>query len=92
MPTFCQVTSEVRVENNIVKSKFWSECDVMKTGVTRAWTKRQFNLALKSAPENTVVRAELFIRYGESHGNMSIKGWISGVNGHTMSRRGIFEE
>lgn len=47
MTSFCKVDAEIRIDGKVAKSKSWPEVDVMKTGVTRAWTTRQFNAFLR---------------------------------------------
>lgn len=88
----CKIEADIRIAGVVVKSKSWPACDIMKTGSTRGWASRQFNIFLKSAPKDNIVRAEWTARYGEEQGHQSISGWISGVNGRTMVRRGIFED
>lgn len=97
MATFCKVEAEIRVNGEVTKSKSWPEVDVMKTSVTRAWATRQFNAFLKDFAacdfgKDKIVRAEWIARYGEAQGHMSVSGWISGVNGRVLMRRGVFED
>jgi hypothetical protein len=96
MVSFCKVDAEIRVNGEVVKSRSWPEVDIMKTGVTRAWTTRQFNRTLNDFAscdlgEHKVIRAEWIARYGEAQGHMSVSGWISGTKGRVMARRGVFE-
>lgn len=95
-PTLCHVEAEIIVDGKVVRSKTWPDLDVMKTSSTRAWATRQFNIFLKDFSScdigrDKVIRAEWTARYGAAQGNMSINGILSGVNGKTMARRGIFE-
>jgi hypothetical protein len=97
-PVFCKVEAEITVDGKVVKSKVWPECDIMKTSVTRAWATRQFNLFLKEyarggveLSRDKIIRAEWVATYGEAQGHTRLTGVISGVNGHVMARRGMFE-
>lgn len=97
MTNFCNVAAGIRVDGQLVKSKSWPACDVMKTGVTRAWATRQFNLFLRDLAScdlgrDRIVRADWIAKYGEAQGNMSVSGWLSGVNGRVMAKRGVFED
>lgn len=97
MTKFCKVDAEIRVNGVVTKSKSWPEVDVMKTSVTRAWVTRQFNAFLKDFAacdfgRDKIVRAEWIARYGEAQGHMSVSGWMSGVNGRVLCRRGVFED
>jgi hypothetical protein len=69
----------------------------MKTSVTRAWATRQFNAFLKDFAQCDIGRDKLvavywMARYGEAQGYGSASGWLSGLNGVVMARRGIFED
>lgn len=92
MPNFCEIKTDIRINGRVIKEKCWPACDVMKTSATRSWTTRQFNIALKNAKKDEIVRGEWIARYGEAHGHISISGWISGVNGKPLARRGIFRD
>ena len=95
MTTFCRVEAEITIDGKVRKSKVWPECDVMKTGVTRAWTTRQFNAFLKAnnnfLGKDKIVRAWWESRCGEDRGYTRLTGTISGVRGQVMARRGMFE-
>lgn len=88
----CRVHAEIFVDDRVVKVRTWPACDVMKTSATRGWTTRQFNIALRGAGKDQVVTAEWIACYGKAQGHTRITGWLSGVNGRTMARRGIFEK
>ena len=92
MTAFCKVEADLRADGQVIKTKTWPSCDVMKTGPTRGWLTRQFNIALKSAKADVVIRGEWVARYNEDHGHMSVSGWLSGVNNRLLVKRGIFED
>jgi hypothetical protein len=97
MPAFCEVTTKIIVNGEVVKSKSWPKVDIMKMSVSRAWATRQFNAFLKDFAicdigKDKIVRVEWIARYGESQGYGSVSGWKSGVNGRVMVRRGVFED
>ena len=97
MAIFCKVEAEITIDNKVVKSKVWPECDIMKTSVTRAWTTRQFNAFLKDFAncdigKDKIIRAFWVATYGEAQGYSRHTGYLSGVNGHSCIRRGVFEE
>jgi hypothetical protein len=97
MTAFCKVDAQVRVDGKVIKSRTWPEVDIMKTSVTRAWATRQFKAFLKDFANcdigrDKVIRVEWIARYGEAQGHMSVSGWLSGVNGRAMTRRGVFED
>ena len=87
----CKVEAEIRVDDKIVKSRVWPECDIMKTSVTRGWTTRQFNNFLRLASQNEIVTAQWFAIYGEAQGYNRLQGRLSGVHGNLMGRWGVFE-
>jgi hypothetical protein len=94
---FCKVDAEIRVNGQVVKSKSCPEVDIMKTGATRAWATRQMNAFLKDFKDcdlgrDKIVRAEWIARYGEAQGHMSVSGWMSGLDGRILHRRGVFED
>lgn len=94
--TTCKVEAKIYVGDVTVKSRTWPAVDVMKTGHTRGWTTRQFNATLKDLNEcligkDKIIRAVWTANYGKSQGYTSLSGWLSGVNGKVMARRGIFE-
>jgi hypothetical protein len=93
----CKVSAELFVDGTVIKAKEWPECDIMKTGVTRAWATRQFNTFLKDFARcdigrDKVISVEWTARYGEAQGYGSLRGRLSGLNGIVMARRGIFED
>jgi hypothetical protein len=93
----CEVYVEISIDRRVMKTKTWPACDVMKTGPTRAWATRQFNAFLKDLNEcaigkDKVVSVRWTAQYGETQGFIRFSGWLSGVNGKTLARRGIFED
>ena len=92
----CKVHVEVIVDEQIIKTKTWPTCDIMKTGVTRAWATRQFNAFLKDFNDCVIGKDKIIVvrwtaEYGETNGFSRLTGLYSGVNGKVMARRGIFE-
>jgi hypothetical protein len=90
----CKIDVEVFVNRKVIKTKTWAACDVMKTGHTRAWATRQFNAFLKDFSECDIGKDKVVhVEWTADYGNTGrINGWISGVNGKTLARRGIFED
>lgn len=94
--TTCKVEAKVYVDDVTVKSRTWLVVDVMDTSRTRAWTTRQFNTVLKDLNscligKDKIIRAVWTADYGKAQGYTRLSGWLSGVNGKVMARRGIFE-
>lgn len=93
----CKIDVEVRVDDAVIKTKIWPACDIMKTAPTRAWATRQFNAFLKDFSECDIGRDKIITvtwtaRYGAEQGFGHSNGYLSGVNGKALSRRGIFED
>lgn len=90
----CEVTVDVFVDQKIMKTKTWRRLDVMKTSFTRGWATRQFNTFLRDfgacdMGNDKIIFVEWVCHLG---GYGTIRGTLSGVNGKTMSRRGIFRD
>lgn len=86
----CRVVSEIALDDIVIASRVWESADIMKLGITRAWTRRQFNAARKALQRDQILVARWDAFDGAPY-HTHFKGSLSACNGR-MHQRGIFED